>query len=116
MYPHACTVKKRTAVSPDAYGETAYTWATDSTQPSPTPCHLYHTDAGEEAVRPVSGETVRDILKANLPPTATVAKHAYRITTTEPGYVGTYEIRAVRRPSTPYGAVDHYEVELAEVA
>ena len=110
--PHRCTIQKRTASAPDANGESTYSWATDQ---SAVGCRFYYPSSGEQARRGVSGEAVSDSVWIILPPTVTIARDTYRITTTQAGYAGTYRIATIRPRSGAYGGVDHYEAELAEV-
>jgi|GEM_PF-1299268 len=110
--PHRCTIQKRTMGTPDANGESLPVWTPDQT---PVPCRLYYTSPGEQARRGVSGEAVSDSVWIILPPTVTIARDTYRVTTTQEGYAGTYRIASIRPRSGVAGEVHHYEIDLVEV-
>lgn len=106
--PHVCTIQKRTPGATDGYGEPgAPTWADDQTAVA---CRFY--EPREDALRAVTGEARRLTPKVILPPTVTIARETYRITTAQVGYAGTYGIDAITPRQNGPGDVHHYTVEL----
>lgn len=108
--PHRCVIQKRTAGAADDYYETPPTWADDQTD---VHCRFY--DAVEDPSVAVGGETAKGIPRVMLPATVTIAKHDYRITTTQAGYAGAYQIEALTTRSNGPGDVHHITADLKAV-
>ncbi|HIH03777.1 MAG TPA: hypothetical protein HA263_08015 [Methanoregulaceae archaeon] len=110
--PHVCTIQKPTAGAADAYGEAgAPTWSTDQANVA---CRFYDPEGAN--TRRVSGANYTTTPCLILPGTATIAQTS-RITTTQAGYAGTYDLtEPPRARSNGPGAVHHYELKLRRVA
>lgn len=109
--PHVCTIQKATAGTADAYGETApASWSTDQASVA---CRFYDPEGA--IARGVAGSSSTNTPCLIIPSTATIDE-TKRITTTQPGYVGTYTLTAPPRArSNGPGAVHHYELKLQKV-
>ncbi|MFA4971947.1 MAG: hypothetical protein WC683_04990 [bacterium] len=107
---HTCTIQTRTAGS-DAYNSATPSWATEV---GSVPCLF--VPVTKRSYSTEQGEVVTCELLCFFRGTQILTEHSRRITTTQAGFSGTYDILAVV-PASAVGSkvIHHYEVALQKV-
>jgi hypothetical protein len=103
---HTCTVQARVEGADDAYGVPTLSWANEQENIA---CRFMQPRGKAETAIP--GEEVLADLIVFLPSGTTVTEFTRRITTSESGFSGTYQIMKVR-PVWGQFCIHHYECDL----
>ena len=101
-YPHSCTIQVRSKTGDGELGPVDG-WNNEQVN---VPCKFEMMSA--DMVLLLYGEAVIRAARMFLPPTATISENTRQITTTQPGFSGTWIVKSVR----PYTVLPHYEVDL----
>ena len=103
FYPHTCTIQQRVQTGTGQLGPVEG-WQASGQNNIACKWEMLTADM----ILRLYGEGVIRMARLYLPSTATIHENTYQVTTTQPGFTGTWFVRGVK----PYTVLPHIEVDL----